>query len=188
MDVTTSIKFLPNVYAGDDDYEEGFDDNLLINKDLGECFMCPLCFGIPRNPVVIKKCGHCFCEAEHRKACNRIRQPLKQRERLYHQMSSLLILIYEIWSNWLWWFQYSIKEGVQPYSTKVPLWVFLYWITTWNGWSSDVWVSKTNCLLSVFGLQTENGVRKVNRGTYHELWKTHHLLWLVFSPNAKSGS
>jgi len=62
MDNTTNIKFLPNVYAGDDEYEEGFDDNLVINKELGECFACPLCFGIPRNPVVIKKCGHGFCE------------------------------------------------------------------------------------------------------------------------------
>ena len=62
MEVPASIKFLPNIYAGDDDYEEGFDESLVINKDVGECFLCPLCFGIPRNPVVLKKCGHGFCE------------------------------------------------------------------------------------------------------------------------------
>ena len=54
MEVPSSIKFLPNIYAGDEDYEEGFDDTLVINKDVGDCFLCPLCFGIQRNPVVLK--------------------------------------------------------------------------------------------------------------------------------------
>lgn len=62
MEVPSSIKYLPNIYAGDDDYEEGFDESLVINKDVGECFLCPICYGIPRNPVVLKKCGHGFCE------------------------------------------------------------------------------------------------------------------------------
>ena len=62
MYLASSIKYLPNVYAGDDDYEEGFDESLIITKDLAECFLCPLCFGIPRNPVVLRKCGHGFCE------------------------------------------------------------------------------------------------------------------------------
>ena len=80
MDVAASIKFLPNVYAGDDAYEEGFDENLVINKDVGECFLCPLCFGIPRNPVIIKKCGHGFCEVcitNH--VTQSANQPIKER-------------------------------------------------------------------------------------------------------------
>ena len=35
MEVPSSIKFLPNIYAGDEDYEEGFDDSLVMNKDVG---------------------------------------------------------------------------------------------------------------------------------------------------------
>ena len=62
MDVASHIKFLPNIYAGDDEYEEGFDESLIITKEIAECFICPLCFGIPRNPIVLRKCGHGFCE------------------------------------------------------------------------------------------------------------------------------
>ena len=39
MDVTTYIKFVPNVFAVDDDNEEGLGDILVINKDIGESFL-----------------------------------------------------------------------------------------------------------------------------------------------------
>ncbi len=39
MDVTTNIKFIPNVVAVADDYEEGLGDILVINKEIGECFL-----------------------------------------------------------------------------------------------------------------------------------------------------
>ncbi len=62
MEVSASIKHFPNIKLAGDEYEQGFDENLLITKELGECFLCPVCFGVPRRPVVLKKCGHGFCE------------------------------------------------------------------------------------------------------------------------------
>ena len=43
MEVSASLKHLPNYYLSDDDYEQGFYENLLITKELGECFLCPIC-------------------------------------------------------------------------------------------------------------------------------------------------
>ena len=62
MEVPENMKHLPNYYLGDDDYEQGFDEQLLITKELGECFLCPICYGVPRRPIVLKKCGDGFCE------------------------------------------------------------------------------------------------------------------------------
>ncbi|KAF0138603.1 MAG: hypothetical protein FD122_3755, partial [Stygiobacter sp.] len=62
MEVPEIMKHLPNYYLGDDDYEQGFDEQLLITKELGECYLCPICYGVPRRPIVLKKCGHGFCE------------------------------------------------------------------------------------------------------------------------------
>ena len=62
MEVPASIKHLPNINLANDEYEQGFTENLLITKELGECFLCQVCFGIPRRPIVLKKCGHGFCE------------------------------------------------------------------------------------------------------------------------------
>ena len=62
MEVSVNLKHLPNYYLSDDDYEQGFDENLLITKELGECFLCPICYGVPRRPIILKKCGHGFCE------------------------------------------------------------------------------------------------------------------------------
>ena len=61
MEVPASIKHLPNINLGNEEYEQGFGENLIITKELGECFLCQVCFGVPRRPVVLKKCGHGFC-------------------------------------------------------------------------------------------------------------------------------
>jgi len=53
---------LPNTKLNDYNYEQGFDEQLLINSEYADCFSCPICHGIPRSPVIIKKCGHLFCE------------------------------------------------------------------------------------------------------------------------------
>jgi len=53
---------LPNSKLNDYNYEQGFDEQLLINSEFADCFSCPICHGIPRNPVIIKHCGHLFCE------------------------------------------------------------------------------------------------------------------------------
>ena len=50
MDVTSSIKFLPNIYAGDDEYEEGFDESLIITKEIAECFICLSVLAFPEIP------------------------------------------------------------------------------------------------------------------------------------------
>ena len=39
MDVSAPIKFLPKVYAGDEEYEKGLDDILVIKKEIGESFL-----------------------------------------------------------------------------------------------------------------------------------------------------
>ena len=53
---------LPNCKLNDYDYEQGFDESLLLNSEYADCFSCPICHGIPRNPVLIKPCNHFFCE------------------------------------------------------------------------------------------------------------------------------
>ena len=53
---------LPNSKLNDYDYEQGFDEHLLVNSEFADCFSCPICHGIPRSPVIIKHCGHLFCE------------------------------------------------------------------------------------------------------------------------------
>ena len=53
---------LPNSNLNDYNYEQGFDEQLLVNSEYADCFSCPICHGIPRNPVIIKLCGHFFCE------------------------------------------------------------------------------------------------------------------------------
>ena len=53
---------LPNNELNDYSYQQGFDEQLLINSEYADCFSCPICHGIPRNPVIIKHCGHFFCE------------------------------------------------------------------------------------------------------------------------------
>jgi len=53
---------LPNCKLNDYNYEQGFDEQLLIISEFADCFSCPICHGIPRNPMIIKKCGHFFCE------------------------------------------------------------------------------------------------------------------------------
>ena len=54
---------LPNCKLNDYSYEQGFDESLLLNSEYAECYSCPICQGIPRNPVVISLCGHFFCES-----------------------------------------------------------------------------------------------------------------------------
>ena len=53
---------LPNVKLGAYTYEQGFEEKLLINSEYADCFQCAICQCIPRQPVSIKQCGHCFCE------------------------------------------------------------------------------------------------------------------------------
>ena len=53
---------LPNSKINEYDYEQGFDDSLLLNSEYADCYSCPICHGIPRSPVIIKLCGHLFCE------------------------------------------------------------------------------------------------------------------------------
>ena len=53
---------MPNVSVGDLDYEQGFDETLLQNPEFADAFSCPICIGIPRNPIYLKKCQHFFCE------------------------------------------------------------------------------------------------------------------------------
>ena len=38
MEDSASLKHLPNYYLSDDDYEQSFDENLLITKELGSVF------------------------------------------------------------------------------------------------------------------------------------------------------
>ena len=53
---------LPNWKLNEYDYEQGFDEQFLVNAEYAECYSCPICHGIPRNPVIIKLCRHFFCE------------------------------------------------------------------------------------------------------------------------------
>ncbi len=53
---------LPNKKLNEYDYEQGFDEELLLNSEYAECYSCPICHGIPRSPVIITLCGHFFCE------------------------------------------------------------------------------------------------------------------------------
>jgi len=53
---------LPNTKLNDYNYEQGFDEQLLINSEFADCFSCPICHGIPRNPIELTLCGHFFCE------------------------------------------------------------------------------------------------------------------------------
>ena len=65
---------LPNCKLNEYDYEQGFDEELLVNSEYAECFSCPICQGIPRNPVVISLCGHFFCESCVHKQLEAIKQ------------------------------------------------------------------------------------------------------------------
>ena len=49
---------LPNSKLNDYNYEQGFDEQLLVNSEYADCFSCPICHGIPRTPVIIKLWGH----------------------------------------------------------------------------------------------------------------------------------
>ena len=49
---------VPNNKLNDYDYEQGFEEELLVNPEYADCFSCPICHGIPRNPVIIKPCDH----------------------------------------------------------------------------------------------------------------------------------
>jgi len=53
---------LPNTKLNDYNYEQGFDESLLVNSEFADCFSCPICHGIPRNPIELTFCGHLFCE------------------------------------------------------------------------------------------------------------------------------
>ena len=54
---------MPNSKLNEYTYEQGFEEQLLINSEFANCFCCPICQGIPRNPVVISLCGHFLCES-----------------------------------------------------------------------------------------------------------------------------
>ena len=62
MDTRILPADLPNSKLNDYTYEQGFDEHLLVNSEFADCFSCPICHGIPRSPVIIKFCGHLFCE------------------------------------------------------------------------------------------------------------------------------
>ncbi len=61
MDPLIALRNMPNVSVGDLDYEQGFDEALLINPDFADAFSCPICIGIPRHPIYLAKCQHFFC-------------------------------------------------------------------------------------------------------------------------------
>ena len=50
MDVASNIKFLPNIYAGDDDYEERFDESLIITRKLQNALFAPSVLAFPEIP------------------------------------------------------------------------------------------------------------------------------------------
>ena len=73
---------LPNNQIGELSYEQGYDEKLLVEASYADCFLCPICHGIPRQPVSLKTCGHFFCECcidqvmqlkrkQHPDACSR---------------------------------------------------------------------------------------------------------------------
>ncbi len=62
MDSRILLTDLPNNELNYYCYEQGFDEQLLVNTEYADCFSFPICHGIPRNPVIIKHCGHFFCE------------------------------------------------------------------------------------------------------------------------------
>ena len=54
---------LPNLEMNEIGYENGFDEALAIQSVSNGCFICTICHGIPRRPVILPSCGHLFCQA-----------------------------------------------------------------------------------------------------------------------------
>ena len=62
MEVPASIKHLPNIKLNEDEYEQGFDENLLITKELGPCFLCQVVSGFLEDPLSLRNVGMAFAK------------------------------------------------------------------------------------------------------------------------------
>ena len=54
---------LPNVEMNGLGYENGFDEALAVQPVTNGSFICTICLGIPRRPLILPSCGHLFCQA-----------------------------------------------------------------------------------------------------------------------------
>ena len=54
---------LPNVEMNGLGYENGFDEALAVQPVSNGSFICTICLGIPRRPLILPSCGHLFCQS-----------------------------------------------------------------------------------------------------------------------------
>ena len=58
---------LPHDYPNADinlaGYDSGFEESQAVVAGTNGSFICTICLGIPRRPVILPRCGHLFCQA-----------------------------------------------------------------------------------------------------------------------------
>ena len=54
---------LPNVDINGIGYENGFDERLAVSPTPTGSYICTICVGIPRRPIILPRCGHLFCQS-----------------------------------------------------------------------------------------------------------------------------
>ena len=55
-------KNLPNVEVNSENFELGFDEDLIVGDRSQNAAFCSICQALPRHPASLPGCGHLFCD------------------------------------------------------------------------------------------------------------------------------
>ena len=55
-------KNLPNVEVNSENFEVGFDEDLIVGDHSKNAAICSICQALPRHPASLPGCGHLFCD------------------------------------------------------------------------------------------------------------------------------
>ena len=56
-------KDYPNADINLAGYNSSFEESQAVVRGINGSFICTICFGIPKRPIILPRCGHLFCQA-----------------------------------------------------------------------------------------------------------------------------
>ena len=56
-------KDYPNADINLAGYNTGFEESQAVDRGINGSFICTICLGIPKRPIILPRCGHLFCQA-----------------------------------------------------------------------------------------------------------------------------
>ena len=169
---------LPNTKLNDYNYEQGFDEQLLINSEFADCFSCPICQWNPEKsnrthimwPFVLW-----VLPRETDWSVQSWRGWGIRRASMCHVQWPLSRLSCVSIRRLLYGSEEGLSSGSHPMSLRMPV----YWGSTGNGSASIISMWSSRGALSELWMWSAYAISSASRWTCCSLSEVDELLWVV---------